>query len=75
MSTPTGVGVPQEKCWAVQARGLGIDFGTSRKGVPVVHALHNVSLQVAEGALTAVVGPDGAGRTLRCLGADRREKP
>ena len=63
MSTPTGEGAPQEKRWAVQARGLGIDFGTSRKGVPVVHALHNVSLQVAEGALTAVVGPDGAGKT------------
>jgi ABC-2 type transport system ATP-binding protein len=42
------------------ARGVSKSF---RRNDEVVHALDNVSLHAAKGTLTALVGPDGAGKT------------
>jgi ABC-2 type transport system ATP-binding protein len=43
------------------ARALGKTF--RRDSGEVVHALKSVSMDVAHGTLTALVGPDGAGKT------------
>jgi ABC-2 type transport system ATP-binding protein len=43
------------------SRGLGKTF--RRDSGEVVHALKSVSMNVAHGTLTALVGPDGAGKT------------
>jgi ABC-2 type transport system ATP-binding protein len=43
------------------ARGLGKTF--RRDSGEVVHALKSVSMDVAHGTLTALVGPDGSGKT------------
>jgi ABC-2 type transport system ATP-binding protein len=43
------------------ARNLGMTF--RRDSGEVVHALKSVSIDVAHGTLTALVGPDGAGKT------------
>jgi ABC-2 type transport system ATP-binding protein len=43
------------------ARGLGKTF--RRNSSELVHALKSVSMDVAHGTLTALVGPDGAGKT------------
>jgi len=45
----------------IVARGLRKQFKTQSK--QTVQALDNVSFEVARGALTALVGPDGAGKT------------
>ncbi|MDZ5459819.1 ATP-binding cassette domain-containing protein [Azohydromonas lata] len=47
---------------AVQARGLCKSF-EDRAARRTVHALSGVTLDVAHGAITALVGPDGAGKT------------
>ena len=47
---------------ALDVRSVHKRFG-GRKGVPEVHALADVSLQVPQGSLVALVGPDGAGKT------------
>ena len=47
---------------AVDAQGVCkqfVDKATRR----IVHALQDVSMQAPHGALTALVGPDGAGKT------------
>ena len=46
---------------ALRAEGLVKRF--ARKGQPSVTALDGVSLERAHGELTALVGPDGAGKT------------
>src|SRR6476661_7532824 len=43
--------------------GRGIQKAFRRNGDVVVRALDDVSLQVQPGTLTALVGPDGAGKT------------
>ncbi|VFR25502.1 ABC transporter multidrug efflux pump, fused ATP-binding domains [plant metagenome] len=47
---------------AIDAAGIGKRFVVKESG-QVVQALDDVSLQVPAGALTALVGPDGAGKT------------
>ncbi len=47
---------------ALVARGLGKRFRVRETG-QTIEALADISLQVATGALTAIVGPDGAGKT------------
>lgn len=47
----------------IQARELSLTFAARHKGAPPIHALSNVNLTVAAGAMTALVGPDGAGKT------------
>jgi len=46
---------------ALSARGLHYAF--RRKNEPPVQALSDVSLEVRHGELTALIGPDGAGKT------------
>lgn len=46
----------------IDARGVARQFLVKESG-QTVQALHGLDLQVREGALTALVGPDGAGKT------------
>ncbi|KSW26905.1 MULTISPECIES: ATP-binding cassette domain-containing protein [unclassified Pseudomonas] len=46
----------------IDARGVARQFLVKESG-QIVQALHGLDLQVRKGALTALVGPDGAGKT------------
>lgn len=46
---------------ALAARNLSKHFTIDKKNV--VRALHDVSIEMQQGALSAIVGPDGAGKT------------
>lgn len=48
--------------WAVQAQGVARRFADKDSG-RMVEALVGVDVQAAHGAVTALVGPDGAGKT------------
>ncbi len=47
----------------IALRGCGIEKIFQRNGDEIVRALDNVSFEVQAGTLTALVGPDGAGKT------------
>jgi ABC-2 type transport system ATP-binding protein len=57
---PTSPGLPVSKS-ALLGRDIRKTF--RRENGEIVHALDGVSLEVTHGALTALVGPDGAGKT------------
>ncbi len=59
LSTSNGEGGEEEII--LEVRGVRKDF--MRATGEVVHALDDVSLEMRRGALTALVGPDGAGKT------------
>ncbi|MDO4248344.1 MAG: ATP-binding cassette domain-containing protein [Neisseria sp.] len=48
--------------WAVQAQGISRSFYT-KETKQTTQALRDISLTVPHGAVTALVGPDGAGKT------------
>lgn len=48
--------------WIVRAENLTKDF-TDKKGNILAHALKSVDFTLKKGTLTAMVGPDGAGKT------------
>ena len=50
--------------WIVRADNLIKDF-TDKKGKILAHALKSVDFTLKKGSLTAMVGPDGAGKTIK----------
>ncbi|QGY33200.1 ATP-binding cassette domain-containing protein [Pantoea cypripedii] len=47
----------------VIARDLVKTFASAGKSTPVIHALDSLNMNIRAGELTALVGPDGAGKT------------